>query len=187
MQVEMTRTEYTPAGMAALLIPALRKGLGAEPTRNLQELTLAQLCFETTSGHNVWNYNFGNVDVSSSEQNYWMAPGQPNHIRAFNNAREGMAEYVHQVIRRPSLVKAGDAGDALAFATAIRDTKYTPSIDPEQVAKTLSKFVSDFRTQKILTRVASTAAAATMVVIGLVATAGILTLAIVLGRRRVHA
>lgn len=141
-QVAMTRTEFTPAAMRALLVPALQKALGHSPNGSLIDLCLAQLCIETTSGHNVWNYNFGNVDVSSAEQDYWMAQGQPNHIRSFSDAQSGMAEYVRQIARRPSMVKAGTAGDALAFATAIRDTNYTPGIDPEAVAATLKKLIA---------------------------------------------
>ena len=179
-QVEMTRTEFTPAGMAALLVPALSKALGHSPSRNLAELCLAQLCFETTSGHNLWNNNFGNVDISSSDQNYWMAPGQPNHIRSFDTPQAGMGEYAHQVVRRPSMVKAGNAGDALAFATAIRDTNYTPSIDPEPTARSLNKFVEQFRQQKLFAHLGSRAA----VGIALLGAVAVVTVSLLLRRRR---
>ena len=179
-QVPMTRTNYTPVQMAAYLVPEVTRQMKKIPVRTLAELMLAQLCLETTSGYNLWNNNYGNVDISDASQDYWMAQGQANHIRSFRDPMSGMAEYVRQVvIRRPSMVRAGQAGDALAFATAIRDTAYTPGIDVAKVAATLTQFVQQFRTQKLFDNLPTKVQGWFLPVVG-----GLLTLLFLAVRRR---
>lgn len=148
-QVEVKQTPHTNAELAAALVPALISALGGTPKRSLAELALAQVLMETADGTKIRNENVGNVVALEGQDYYVLGPANPIHFRAFGSLDEGIAAFVHEVVRRKSMVQAGNAGDARAYVQAIHDTDYTPGIDVPSVTVTLQNYVARFRTTKL--------------------------------------
>lgn len=165
-QVSAALTPYTPAEQAAALVPALEARLGRPPELALVELCHAQLMLENNRGKGLWNNNPGNVTTGDTTQPFYilsklhtdamgkiLSEGDPGavvlHFHAFDTLAEGMSAYCAELSRRPSMLAAGAAGDALAFARAIRSSGYTPGIDPPAVARSLASVVREFRAARI--------------------------------------
>lgn len=153
-QVSAVSTPVSVSGQGVALVPALQQALGREPSIGLAELCLAQLALENDNGKALFNYNPGNLtelpsgtfyvlsQLHTDSQGHAVPAGDPTEVvmrfKNFPDIIAGIVGYVHWVTSRGAFVKAGDAGDARAFAQAIRDSGYTPGINVDAVAKSLA-------------------------------------------------
>lgn len=134
-QVPTIRTKHTGSEIAESLLFAFERKYGAKPSKNLAAYLWGLVMLETASGNALYNENPGNVTVSNESQDYFLLrnkSGEFNkeHYRNFDRLDLGLENFLYETVtRRPSLIAAAEAGDAYAFATAIRDTRYTPSLD----------------------------------------------------------
>ena len=166
MQVDAVKTPVDLAGQAVALVPLLTLSVGPETSQGLCELCLAQLALENANGSALFNWNPGNVTTTTANdfyilsklhtdsQGHAVTPGDPTEVvmrfRAYPSIVDGMRGYVSEVVKRKSMVTAGQAGDTRAFARAIRDTGYTPGIDVDAVAKSLFTKVQEIRSKRLL-------------------------------------
>jgi hypothetical protein len=133
--VPTIRTKHTGSELAESLIVAFERKYAAKPSKNLAAYLWGLLMLETASGNALYNENPGNVTVSSDSQPYFLLrnkSGEFNkeHYRSYDRLDLGLENFLYETVtRRPSLIAAAEAGDAYAFATAIRNTRYTPGLD----------------------------------------------------------
>jgi hypothetical protein len=110
------------------------------------ELLLADLAMENGADFQyVFNNDFGNVTIFSDSQDYWTASNNTNKFRSFNTPEAGMANYVHEIVRRKTVKTAAMNGDVNEFAVQLRDTKYCPDCDPAVIGPTFSKFIKTYQ------------------------------------------
>lgn len=173
-QINVTQTPHTNAELAAALVPALIDALGGRPRRTLAELMLAQILMETADGTVLRNENVGNVVAIQDQDFYVLSAANPNHFRAFKSLDDGMAAFVHEIVRRKSMVQAGNAGDAHAYVQAISDTNYTPGIDVPATTVTLQRYVARFRTTKLFDNLPMGSIWGKAFALGLAITAGVM-------------
>lgn len=137
-QVPMQKTPQSITTLAPALQVALVAKLHELPSRNLAEMLLATILFETANGQAIYNYNVGNVTTNRAEADYWMTSGNANHFAVYQDIESGIAGYLFEILRRPTLVAAAKAGDPYAYAVQYRDTKYCPDCDPSRTSKTFA-------------------------------------------------
>ena len=166
-EVPRIRTPVSESAAASSLVAALAAS-GEHPHQREAQLLLAQLWLETGRGSSCNNFNVGNitasdkyeggafrpawytVDASSSTQmrslhELMLAGKAPRAFRAYATLETGMGDYVHQLATTfKSIVDAARTGDALATATAIKTSRYTPDIDPPAVAHSLDSIAREF-------------------------------------------
>ena len=166
-EVPRIRTPISESLAASSLVGALAAN-GEHPHQREAQLLLAQIWLETGRGSSCNNFNVGNITASdrydggafrpawftvsaasSSQMKHLhelMLKGQaPRAFRAYATLEAGMGDYVHQLNTTfQSIVAAARTGDALATATAIKTSRYTPDIEPASVAKTLDSIAKEF-------------------------------------------
>jgi hypothetical protein len=136
-QVPTIRTPHTGSEIAESLIVAFERKYGAKPSRNLAAYLWGLIMLETAGGSALWNENPGNVTIANPDQDYFLLKNKQGtfnkeRYRNFERLDLGLENFLYETVtRRPSLIAAAEAGDAYAFATAIRVTRYTPSLDVE--------------------------------------------------------
>jgi len=134
-QVPTIRTKHTGSEIAESLIVAFERKYGAKPSKNLAAYLWGLIMLETASGNALYNENAGNVTVVNDTQDFFLLKNKSGefnkeHYRSFDRLDLGLENFLHETVtRRPSLIRAAEAGDAYAFATAIRDTRYTPDLN----------------------------------------------------------
>lgn len=166
-EVPRIRTPVSEPAAAGALISALA-AIGEHPHQREAQLLLAQLWLETGRGTSCNNFNVGNISASSKYEGGAFRPawftvtdtsstqlkqlhdmmqrGQaPSAFRAYATLEAGMGDYVHQLSTTfKAIVDAAGTGDALATATAIKSSHYTPDIDPAAVAHSLDSLAKEF-------------------------------------------
>lgn len=134
-QVPTISTKHTGSEIAESLLVSFERKYGAKPSKNLAAYLWGLIMLETASGNALWNENPGNVTVTSDDMPYFLLKNKSGaynkeHYRSFDRLDLGLENFLHETVtRRPTLIAAAEAGDAYAFATAIRDTRYTPGLD----------------------------------------------------------
>ena len=148
-EVPAVSTPIAPPEQGRLLVDAWAAKLGVPPTRSLAELCLAQLLLENASGVSLYNNNLGNL---TGGEPYYLNPKVRAllHFASYDTPEAGAAAYVSLINRAGKLRLAGESGNALEFAQAIRDSNYTPGIDVDKVAASLSGVVGTIRAKSYL-------------------------------------
>jgi len=163
-------TPLSSDATARQLVKAYEQLFGRRPTRPLAELLLAQIWVENSRGASIIQHNWGNLTPGSTWKGpIWRPPWydpppdasprilrlhglmlegkEPSAFRAYPDHDAGAAAYlrvVHGERYRP-LLAAGERGDVVAFAEAIRDTGYCPRCEPRSTAHTLAQLRDDIR------------------------------------------
>lgn len=148
-EVSRTQTKYSQTEVAQYLVSALTKSLGSPPNQAMSEMLLADLAMEC--GFNgksgdfdyIWNNNFGNVSITKTSQDYWTT--KTNKFRSYSTPEAGMANYVHEILRRKTLKQAAEEGDVINFVYQLRDTKYCPDCDPDKISPTLANSIRSYQ------------------------------------------
>lgn len=165
--LERHRTTISRPQAAQGLVGAWVEVTGRPPSRELAELLLAQIFLETARGQSVYWHNWGNL-TGSYQGNYWRPPWYevteessarnrhlheemlagraPSKFAAFPNHEAGARTYADWLVRKfPSIVAAGESGDTMAFAEAVKASGYCPDCDPGRSEPTFRAFRDEFR------------------------------------------
>lgn len=148
-EVQRTHTPFTLAQGADALLKALHAA-GILPHRQEGLLMLAQLNVETANGEACNNDNPGNLTADENGTHDFFRPiwyleedattprlkqlhdlmldgKAPKAFRAYSSLEQGVTDYVAELKKRfPSLLRAAESGDPVAFAAAIKTSGYAP-------------------------------------------------------------
>jgi hypothetical protein len=156
-QVPMQQTRVNATELAAALGSELKtKGRPVNPGE--LALLVAHIDFETANREKLWNWNVGNITAQNASQPYWQTTkgaAAALKFRAYSSLAEGVKDYVATLIRARAMLTAAEAADPQAFAAAIDSTGYTPGIDVQSVANTLSAGAKKYGAEDANGRLAS--------------------------------
>lgn len=131
-RVDAVRTTLTQAQAKEVLLNALRKALGREPTKAEFNMLLAQSSFETANWKSMFNWNFGNSVIGSATGQWFTLKNDAaeplalrHHYRVFYSAQEGADYYVNLLKNRFTQAWALlGSGSTAAFAQALKNKNY---------------------------------------------------------------
>jgi len=146
-QVPMRRTEQSQDALARALTAELAP-LGATSTTGAMLLALVNQ--ETGNGHNLWNYNVGNITTADQSLDYWMTEkgaAKGLRFRAYESFDDGVRDFIRFVHGRSKLWDSTTTGDVGQFTSAIRSSGYNPELDVVEATPKMARLAKDALTR----------------------------------------
>lgn len=163
-EVPRSTTPVDEAAMRSIIEQVYPLVFGREPTPGEVAMYMAHLHLETGGYDRIIQHNPGNISAGgiyagkekfNSRRNYWRPPWfadddhtlhqymldgkAPSAFRAYSNLGAGVQDYFAVLKKRPAMVEAARAGDAGDFATAVRESGYTPDLNVGPVTDSLAR------------------------------------------------